>query len=94
MPTKNTSVSRLKALFEGDGKVFGYDWTAIQGAQQGHSLAGKLTPIDKEKRKTQIEGDMRKFKISVAKVVADQFGIEIPSDYILDGDNYRPRNPQ
>jgi hypothetical protein len=40
--------------------------------------------------KAKLESEMARFGSHIYKEVAEAYGVEIPSHYILDGDKYKP----
>lgn len=71
-----------------DGGVLGYSMDSILRAQQGGSLAGNVRPVDHAKAAQKIMADVDRFKIPVAKETVETYGLNLPSSYRLDGENY------
>ena len=72
-------------------KIFGYDWNDIQRMQQKNYSPGTVGRKSPAERKAEIERDIIRFKIPVAKSVVEGYQIQLPAGYVLLNDTFEFR---
>ena len=81
-------IIKLKSLITESDKIFGYDFQDILRGQQGGKLSKPLPPVDVDKKASEIQRDIDKFKIPVGAILVKKYGIKLPQGYKLVGDDY------